>query len=118
MILPCLQNDAVQGLQNEDVQKTVQMPYHPSRKARNQYTEVLLMILPCLQNVGIQGLQNKDVQKREGQPASIRAGNLLTEEVNPVTPQGLQKDDIQHLQNGNIQETDHIKKCKKSGQEL
>ena len=86
MILPCLQNDDVQGLRNEDVQKTVQTPYHPSKKARNQYTEVLFVILPCLQNVGVQGLQNKDVQKREGQPASIRAGNLLTEEVTPVIP--------------------------------
>ena len=89
MLLPCLQNVDIQGLQNEDVQKTIQMPYHPSRKARNQYTEVLSVILPCLQNVGVQGLQNKDVQKREGQPASIRTGNLLTEEVTPVIPQGL-----------------------------
>ena len=106
MILPCLQNDDVQGLQNEDIQKTVQTPYHPSRKARNQYTEVLPMILPCLQNMGVQGLQNKDIQKREGQPASIRVGNLLTEEVTPMIPQGLQK--------GDIQETDHIKKNAKN----
>ena len=71
------------------------------------------MILPCLQDMGIQGLQNKDVQKRGGQPASIREGNLLTE-VTPMIPQSLQKDDVQHLLNGNIQETYHIKKNAKN----
>ena len=31
-----------------------------------------------------------------------------------MIPQGLQKDDVQHLQNGDIQETDHIKKKSKN----
>ena len=67
------------------------------------------MILLCLQNISFQGSQNEDIQKREGQPASIREGNLLTE-VTPVISQGLQKDDVQHLHYGDIQETYHIKK--------
>ena len=44
-----------------------------------------------------------------------RGRKYLTEEVTPVIQQGLQKNDIQDLQNGNIQETDHIKKKYKKG---